>query len=237
MKRVCPSDGNGNGNGAHDAALEKRVIGVTALAEAIGVAKSTVSKQAQAGKIPVARYTDDGAPLFDLAAVEEARAANLNTNMRRDGGPGLDDDEDPDEAEDSDERRSPDAPGARHRAASGLTAAMIEERQVRTRGLQLRQAVEEGLLVVAADVERDRTTLARGTRDAVEQHVADGAGKAYAFAAKPRTEGEWRVFLMGLVRDAFAERERALASETDDETDDDDRDADGESDAGASAAS
>lgn len=201
----------------------------------IGVVKSTISKQAQAGKIPVHRYTDEGAPLFDPIAVEVAREANLNANMRRDGDD-LDAADLPDEADPGDERRSPDAPGARHRAASGLTAAMIEERQVRTRGLQLRQAVDEGLLVVAADVERDQTTLARGTRDAVEQHVADGAGKAYAFAAKPRTEGEWRIFLMGLVRDAFAERDRALASETDDESEDDDLADDGDSAAGGAAA-
>ena len=236
MKRVCPSDGNGNGNDALDAEVEKRLVGVTALAEMIGVVKSTISKQAQAGKIPVYRYTDEGAPLFDPVAVEDARAANLNGNMRRDTDGGLEDDDTPDDAEAAGERRSSEAPGARHRAASGLTAAMIEERQVRTRGLQLRQAVDEGLLVVAADVERDQTTLARGTRDAVEQHVADGAGKAYAFAAKPRTEGEWRIFLMGLVRDAFAERERALASETDDEAEDDDLADDGDSAAGGTAA-
>jgi hypothetical protein len=216
---MFPSEGNGSGNGA-----EKDLIGVTAVANAIGVAKSTVSKQAYAGKIPIARFTDDGDPLFDLDKVREARDANLNPNMRREV----------DEAPD-DERRSLDAPGAQHRAASGLTAVMIEERQVRTRGLQLKQAMEEGLLVVASEVERERTTIARGTRDAVEQHVADGAGKAYAFAAKPRTEGEWRIFLTSLVRDAFAERELALAQETDDELEDDEL-ADG-GDGGAGAAS
>ncbi len=195
--------GNGDGN---ETPRRSDLLGVTALAEKIGVAKSTVSKQAHSGKIPVADWTDEGAPLFDLAEVEKAREANLNPNMRRDD----------DEADDGNERRSQSG-----RPMSGLTAVMIEERQVRTRSLQLKQAVDEGLLVIAAEVEREQTTTARATRDAVQQYVADCDGKAYAFAGQPRTQAEWRHFLIGIVRDAYAERERSLAEEADDELDDD----------------
>lgn len=196
---------NGNGN---DAASADDLMGVTALAEKIGVSKGTVSKQARAGKIPVARYTDEGAPLFDLAAVLAARDDNLNPNMRRDDAAA-------DDEEDAGERRSPG------RSPSGLTAVMIEERQVRTRSLRLKQAQEEGLLVIASEVERDQTTEARATRDSVTQYVADCDGKAYAFAGKQPTQAQWRHFLIGIVRDAYAERERALAEEADDELDDD----------------
>lgn len=203
--------GNGNGN---DAPPKRELIGVTALAEKIGKSKGTVSKQAHAGKIPVAEFTEEGAPLFDLEEVLAAGDDNLNPNMRRG-------DDDGAEAGDDRERRSPG------RSPSGLTAVMIEERQVRTRSLQLKQAADEGLLVIAAEVERERTTEARATRDSVTQYVADCDGKAYAFAAKQPTQAQWRHFLISIVRDAYAERERALAEEADDELDDDSLDGEG----------
>lgn len=202
----------------------KDLIGVTALAKELGLSKGTVSKQADAGKIPVAERAADGSPLFDLAVVLATRGDSINPLMRRGDAGAIEADEP--------ERRSSDA----EPRGPSLNSVMIEERQVRTRGLQLRQAQDEGLLVVAADVERDRTTIARGTRDAVEQYVADGAGKAYALAGKSATEGEWRLFLTALVRDGFAERERALALETDDESDDVDASDDLDSDGAAGAA-
>jgi len=93
---------------------------------------------------------------------------------------------------------------------------MIEERQVRTRGLQLRQAVDEGLLVpppTLNETERRSHAYARRGRTTRRRW----RGKVYASPPNRGPEGEWRIFLMGLVRDAFAEREQALAAETDDE--------------------
>ena len=208
---MFPDAGNRNGNDAE----ERELVGVTACAAAVGLSKGTISKYADGGKIPVAERTKSGAPLFVVEDVRRALPDNVNENMRRDPAADVDGDLA------DDERRSPDA-------RPSLKSVMIEERQTRTRGLQLRQAQDEGLLVSAEDVAHEMTTTARGTRDAVEQHVADAAGRAYAFAGQPRVEGEWRIFLIGIVREAFAERERALAQEAE-ESDDDDLDLGGDS--------
>lgn len=218
---LFPPDGNGNGNEALEPASPADLIGVTELANALGYSKGTISKHAKAGKIPVEQRDADGAPLFDLAKVRAALPQNVNENMRRDTAA------DPDAP--SDERRSSDDDA---KAGPTLNSVMIEERQVRIRSLQLKQLEQEGALVSAAEIALEIATSARATRDAVEQHIADQAGKTYAFAVEPHNEGEWRLYLINLVREAYAERDRALALEAEESDDDEPVGETGATDAG-----
>ena len=195
------------------------LMGVQQLAAALGVAKGTVSKRASAGTIPVAERDKKGFPLFDLEAVRRVWEQNVNPLMRRAGAevappsgrPRLELDDD--EADESfDERRSP-AP----RAPSGLLEQQVVERRLRNRRLVRQLAEDEGLLIVKAVAENDAMTMARQTRDGVSAHMADFAGELYAFAAKPRTEGEWRIWLTEHTGRAFDEVDKALAAEKGDE--------------------
>ena len=197
------------------------LIGVQQLAAALGVAKGTVSKRASAGTIPVAERDKHGFPLFDLEAVRRVWEQNVNPLMRRAGAevappsgrPPLELDDD--EADDSfDERRSP-APAPR--APSGLLEQQVVERRLRNRRLVRQLAEDEGLFVLKAVAENDAMTMARQTRDGVSAHMADFAGELYAFAAKPRTEGEWRIWLTEHTGRAFDEVDKALAAEKGDE--------------------
>jgi hypothetical protein len=72
-------------------------------------------------------------------------------------------------------------------------------------------------LVLKAVAENDAMTLARQTRDGVAANMADFSGELYAFAAKPRTEGEWRIWLTEHTGRAFDEVDKALAAEKGDE--------------------
>jgi hypothetical protein len=199
------------------------LMGVQQLAAALGVAKGTVSKRASAGTIPVAERDKHGHPLFDLEAVRRVWGQNVNPLMRRAGAdvapsassPTLElDDEAVDDEPDVDERRSPaQAP----RAPSGLLQQQVVERRLRNRRLLRQLGEDEGLFVLKAVVENDVVTMARQTRDGVAAHMADFAGELYAFAAKPRTEGEWRIWLSEHTGRAFDEVEKALAAEKGDE--------------------
>jgi hypothetical protein len=158
-----------------------------------------------------------GFPLFDLEAVRRVWGQNVNPLMRRAGAEvappssrsrlELDDD-------DYDERRS-QAPAPR--APSGLLEQQVVERRLRNRRLVRQLALDEGLLIVRAVAENDAMTMARQTRDGVSAHMADFAGELYAFAAKPRTEGEWRIWLTEHTGRAFDEVDKALAAEKGDE--------------------
>jgi hypothetical protein len=195
------------------------LMGVQQLAATLGVAKGTVSKRASAGSIQVAERDKNGFPLFDLEAVRRVWEQNVNPLMRRAGAevappsgrPRLElEDEGADES--FDERRSP-AP----RAPSGLLEQQVVERRLRNRRLVRQLAEDEGLLIVKAVAENDAMTMARQTRDGVSAHMADFAGELYAFAAKPRTEGEWRIWLTEHTGRAFDEVDKALAAEKGDE--------------------
>jgi len=199
------------------------LMGVQQLAAALGVAKGTVSKRASAGTIPVAERDKHGHPLFDLEAVRHVWEQNINPLMRRAGAevappsgrPTLEpDDEAIDDEPEFDERRS-SAPAPRE--PSGLLRQQVVERQLKNRRLVRLVAEEEGLFVLKAVVENDAMTMARQTRDGVAAHMADFAGELYAFAAKPRTEGEWRIWLSEHTGRAFDEVEKALAAEKGDE--------------------
>src|SRR5260370_12422405 len=173
------------------------LIGVQQLAAALGVAKGTVSKRASAGSIPVAERDKNGYPLFDLDAVRRVWDQNVNPLMRRAGAevappwgrPPLELDDD--DADDKYDERHSAAPAPR--APSGLLEQQVVERRLRNRRLVRQLAEDEGLFVLKAIAENDAMTMARQTRDGVAAHMADFAGELYAFAAKPRTEGEWRV--------------------------------------------
>jgi hypothetical protein len=196
------------------------LMGVQQLAAALGVAKGTVSKRASAGTIPVAERDKHGYPLFDLEAVRRVWEQNVNPLMRRAGAevappsgrPTLEVADDEVDEPDYDERRSPAL-----RAPSGLLEQQVVERRLRNRRLVRQLAEDEGLFVLKAVAENDAMTLARQTRDGVAAHMADFAGELYAFAAKPRTEGEWRIWLSEHTGRAFDEVEKALAAEKGDE--------------------
>jgi hypothetical protein len=196
------------------------LLGVQQLAAALGVAKGTVSKRASAGTIPVAERDKHGHPLFDLELVRLAWGQNVNPLMRRAGAevapsssrPSLEPDDVADD--DFDDRRSV-MPAARE--PSGLLRQQVVERQLKNRRLVRLVAEEEGLLVLKAVAENDAMTLARQTRDGVAANMADFSGELYAFAAKPRTEGEWRIWLTEHTGRAFDEVDKALAAEKGDE--------------------
>ena len=200
------------------------LMGVQQLAAALGVAKGTVSKRASAGSIPVAQRDKHGHPLFDLEAVRRVWEQNVNPLMRRTGAevappsgrPTLEPegDEAVDDEADFDERRS-SSPAPR--VPSGLLQQQVVERRLRNRRLLRQLGEDEGLFVLKAVVENDVMTMARQTRDGVAAHMADFAGELYAFAAKPRTEGEWRIWLSEHTGRAFDEVEKALAAEKGDE--------------------
>jgi hypothetical protein len=66
----------------------QKLLTTTAVAKALSLDHSTVSKQAAKGKIPVAGLDAKGHPLFDLEAVRQARQ-DLNPLMRRHGKHGF----------------------------------------------------------------------------------------------------------------------------------------------------
>jgi hypothetical protein len=200
------------------------LLGVQQLAHALGVSKSTVSKRASAGSIPIADRDGRGHPLFDVDQVRAAWSSNVNPLMRRRGddvappaAPQLEDDE-LEDSRPAGERRSTSAPAPRE--PSGLLRQQVVERQLRNRRLVRQLAEDEGLLVLAREVENAQTTIARQTRDGVTAFVADGAAELYAFVAQQRTEGELRIWLSQRSGRAFDEVERALEAETGDEFDD-----------------
>jgi hypothetical protein len=81
-------------------------------------------------------------------------------------------------------------------------------------------AYQEGLLVLKSVVDREQTTMARRTRDAVVNGMAGKATAAYLFASTPRSEAAWWVWLAGQVQTVFNEFAATLALENDDEFDD-----------------
>jgi hypothetical protein len=197
------------------------LLGVQQLAAALGVAKGTVSKRASAGTIPVAERDKHGHPLFDLESVRRVWEQNVNPLMRRAGAevappssrPTLESDDDVADDDFDDRRSAAQAP----RAPSGLLQQQVVERRLRNRRLLRQLGEDEGLFVLKAIVENDVVTMARQTRDGVAAQMADFAGELYAFAAKPRTEGEWRIWLSEHTGRAFDEVEKALAAEKGDE--------------------
>ncbi len=205
----------GNGNDSTETAAG--LLGVSALAAKLGIGKSTISKHAAAGKIPIAKRDDKGRPLFDLARVRIARE-DLSELMRRREGAAEEaaaetDDTPAGDQTDLLERRSDGPP----RAPSALQAAALTEKQLKGRKLLGELAQREGLTVLRSIVELDQTTIARRTRDAVTGGMADKASSAYAFAGTPRTEADWRVWLAERVREVFNAFEATLALEDDDE--------------------
>ncbi|MCW5737352.1 MAG: hypothetical protein KIS73_24715 [Enhydrobacter sp.] len=196
------------------------LVGVSALAAALGIGKGTISKQAAAGKIPVAERDKKGNPLFDIDAVRAAREANLNPLMRRaaetTGATGEEQDDD-DAGDVPGERRSGPAP----RSPSALVEQQKLEKQLKNRRL-LRQVVDdEGLLVLKAVVEETTMTLSRRTRDGVTGLMTDKASALYAFIGQqPRTEPELRVWLQDTTAQAFNDTAHAIAAEDGDEFDD-----------------
>lgn len=193
------------------------LVGVRDLAKALGKSQGTISKHAAAGKIPVAERDEKGNPRFDVDEVRRAYENNVNPLMRRHGAavePPTDDDRDEESGDgDGGERRSAPSP----RASSGLLRQQTLERQLRNRRLLRQIAEDEGLTVLRRDVELEQTTIARRTRDAVTNGMADKAGAAYAFAGTPRTEADWRVWLVERSREVFNTFEATLALENDDE--------------------
>lgn len=191
------------------------LLGVSALARALGKGKGTVSKQAAAGKIPVAERDTQGNPLFDLEAVRAAQADNLNPLMRRTSA-ATDSPVDPEDAAPDGavmaERRSPE------RAPSGLVQQQQLEKQLKNRLLLRKIATDEGLVVLRSVVDEDQTTMARRTRDGVTGQMADKASALYAFVGeRPRTEAEFRVWLDEHTGQAFDEVSRLIAQEDEDE--------------------
>jgi len=196
------------------------LMGVSKLATELGVGKGTISKQAAAGKIPVADRDARGNPLFDIDAVRAARAGNLNPLMRRtpeatnqatvpaDEGPS----DDPTDGDTPSERRS--VP----RSPSGLVQQQQLEKQLKNRLLLRKIAADEGLVVLRAVVDDDQTTFARRTRDGVTGQMAEKASALYAFVGeRPRTEAEFRVWLDEHTGQAFDEVSRLIAAEDEDE--------------------
>lgn len=207
----------GNGNDSTETTTE--LLGVSALGAKLGIGKSTISKHAAAGKIPIAKRDGKDRPLFDLDQVLLARK-DLNELMRRREGGAADveaedDDEGGEDAGQRDllERRSADTP----RAPSALQVAALTEKQLKGRKLIGELAAREGLTVLRSVVELDQTTIARRTRDTVTNGMADKASAAYAFAGTPRTEADWRVWLAERTREIFNAFEATLALEDDDE--------------------
>jgi len=203
------------------------LVGVSDLARELAklgdlVGKGTLSKQATAGKIPIAGRDARGSPLFDVAAVHQARAGNLNPLMRRQpdnleqasapagdpAGGGVDDEEP--------ERRS-----AGPRPPSALVEQQKLEKQLKNRLLLRRVGEDEGLFILRREAEETNTTMARQTRDGVTAQFADYAGKLYAFVGQqPRSEAELRVWLAEHAGAAFDEVEKAIAAEQGDEFED-----------------
>lgn len=198
------------------------LVGVRALAKAVNKGQGTISKHAAAGKIPIAKRDDKGNPLFDVDEVRRVYESNINPLMRRTGDEVAPPDGDHVDAElhDGGEGESERRSGASPRASSGLLRQQTLERQLRNRRLLRQIAEDEGLTVLRRDVELEQTTIARRTRDAVTNGMADKAGAAYAFAGAPRTEAEWRVWLAERAREVFNTFEATLALENDDEFDD-----------------
>lgn len=217
----------GNGNDSTETPVE--LLGVSALAAKIGIGKSTISKHAAAGKIPIAKRDAKDRPLFDLGQVLLARK-DLNELMRRrEGGAAAADSADDDDyaaegtgQRDLLERRSGDVP----RAPSALQVAALTEKQLKGRKLIGELAARESVTVLKSVVDLDQTTLARRTRDTVMAFLSDKASAAYAFAGQSRTEAEWRIWLTEQSREAFNALAAQLAVEDDDEFDGD-RDDDG----------
>lgn len=193
-------------------------VGVSSLASALGISKGTVSKQAAAGKIPIADRDDKGNPLFDVAAVRRARDTNLNPLMRRDAEPSLPLVDQESETEDSPpERRSPSG-----RTPSALVEQQRLEKQLKNRRLLRQVADDEGLLVLKDVAAEESMTMARRTRDGVTALMADKSSALYAFIGQqPRTESELRVWLQEHATLAFNDTAQAIAAEDGDEFDDD----------------
>lgn len=196
------------------------LLGVTALARALGMSKGTVSKQAAAGKIPVARRDAQDNPLFDLAAVKLAREKNLNPLMRRETeeGAGSDDLLDGEPAGGADNEAAAGAERRSPRPPSGLVQQQQLEKQLKNRLLLRKVAEDEGLLCLRSIVNDDQTTFARRTRDGVTGQMADKASALYAFIGeRPRTEAELRVWLDEHTGQAFEEVAKLIAQEDEDE--------------------
>jgi hypothetical protein len=203
-------------------------VGVSALAKALKKSKGTISKHADAGKIPVAERDAHGHPLFDIEEVRAVYDKQINPLMRRtgagvappddDGELGFEGEGEPDgsEAEEG-ERRSAPTP----RAPSGLVRQQTLERQLKNRRLLRQIADDEGLLVLKSISEEEKLTLARKTRDGVSAQMADAASALYAFVSRQaRTEAELRVWLIERTGIAFNEVAMAIAAEEGDEFDD-----------------
>jgi hypothetical protein len=75
-------------------------------------------------------------------------------------------------------------------------------------------------LVLKTVVEREQTTMARRTRDAVVNGMAGKATAAYLYAGTPRSEADWRLWLAEQAQTVFNEFAATLALENDDEFDD-----------------
>lgn len=195
-------------------------VGVSALAAALGISKGTISKQAAAGKIPVAERDGKGNPLFDIEAVRVARISNLNPLMRRaaSADEGGREESDDDEAGNSPgERRSGPGP----RPPSALVEQQKLEKQLKNRRLLRQVADDEALLVLKSVVDETTMTLSRRTRDGVTGQMTDKASALYAFVGQqPRTESELRVWLQETTAQAFNETAHAIAAEDGDEFDD-----------------
>jgi hypothetical protein len=200
------------------------LVGVSALAIALGKSKGTISKHADKGKIPVADRDKSGAPLFDVEQVRAVYDSNMNVAMRRTGGaveppapPELEDeaDDSPDELEQT-ERRSVSSAPAAPREPSGLLRQQVVEKQLKNRRLLRAIGEDEGRLVLRAIVEEEQVTAARKTRDSILAFFADRASAAYAFAGQPRTEAEWRVWLSEQATEAFNRHAATLALEAED---------------------
>lgn len=214
------------------------LLGVSALATKIGVAKGTISKQAAQGKIPIARRDAKGNPLFDPEDVEKARSGNLNPLMRRTASP------DENAAAEPPVDAADDAPPERRSAGPRPPSALVEqqklEKQLKNRRLLRQIAEDEGLIVLKSVVDADQLTMARRTRDGVTSQMAEKASALYAFVfERPRTEAEFRVWLGEQTGAAFDETARSIAQEDEDEFGDgepgDEPLAPGEPDAGAAS--
>jgi len=196
------------------------LVGVSALADALGKSKGMISKHAKAGKIPVADRDKNKAPLFDVEQVRASYENNMNVAMRRDGAAAIErppapplEDEDDGELEQAGERRS----ATPTREPSGLLRQQVVEKQLKNRRLVQQLGKDEGLLVLRSIADEDGVTAARKTRDAVVGFMADRASAAYAFAGQPRTEAEWRVWLSEQATEAFNRHAATLALEESDE--------------------
>lgn len=200
-------------------------VGISELARQLGVGKGTLSKQAAAGKIPVADRDAKGNPLFDVEAVRTARDKNLNPLMRRDPlaaapeGP-ADPSASADDEDDATERRSVPEPGRGPRPASALVEQQKLEKQLKNRRLLRQVAIDEGLLILKSVSDEEKVTLARRTRDGVIAQISDQASALYAFTRQPRTEAELRVWLGERAGIAFNEVAKAIDAEEGDEFDD-----------------